>query len=169
MSVNNGLYNILFGEFEHAEQLLEILDLNREMFGRYRDCLLNEDGTRIVVLTRCGGNNRQDYDKVFELMEKHDCYLGNSDDPSDETYCYFEFKVPVLYLPQTRPLATGKAIMTVGQRFDEEKKKLENEDPDAIKRAQGIVSSVESQIKNTPNGGIIIMGDQDWKFTRKEN
>ena len=169
MTVNNGLYNILFGEFEHADKLLDILDLNRNMFGRYIDCFLNETGTIIVILTRCGGNNRGNYDKVFELISKHDCYISDYDDPSDETYCYFEFKVPVLYLPQTRPLANGKPIMTVGQKFQEEEKKLKNNDPGALERSQKIIRSFESQIKNKPQGGIIFMGDPDWKLKNKED
>ena len=166
--INNGLYNMLFGENDHASELLDILDLDRAMFGRYRDCFLNSDGTRILVLTRCGGNNRLDYDEVFELIRKHKNYVCDGDDPSDETYCYFEFEVPVLFLLQTRPLATGKPIDTIGKRFDEEADKLKKGDPGAIERANRVAASMQAQIDKQPNGGVILMGDPDWKHTKKE-
>lgn len=161
MAVNNGLYNMLFGECEHADKLLDILDLDRAMFGRYRDCFTNEDGTKIIVLTRCGGNNRNDFEIVFDTMRKHDEYLGDFDDPTDETYCYFEFRVPVLYLPQTKPLSNGKPIPTIGAKFEEERRLLDANDPDAVARATKIAESMQKQIDSKPNGGVIIMGDPD--------
>lgn len=167
--VNNGLYNMLFGENDHASELLEILNLDRTMFGRYRDCFLNSDGTIIIVLTRCGGNNRTDYDNVFVRMREHERYMGDADDPSDETYCYFEFEVPVLFRPQTRPLATGKPFQTIGQKFQEEAKLLKKGDPGAVKRANMIAQSIGQQIEDKPHGGVIFMGDPDWKFTKKED
>lgn len=167
--VNNGLYNMLFGENSHASELLDILDLDRAMFGRYRDCFLNSDGRIIIVLTRCGGPNRQDFDDVFVRMRKHDRFIEDSDDPSDETYCYFTFEVPVLYLTQTRPLATGKPFKTIGQKFDEEAKLLDKGDKGATERANKIAASMQKQIENNPNGGTIFMGDPDWKYTKKED
>lgn len=168
--VNNGLYNVLFGECEHADKLLDILDLDRAMFGRYRDCFPSEDGTKIRVLTRCGGGNRDDFQIVFDTMEKHPAYDSNYDDPTDETYCYFEFNVPVLYLPQTRPLADKdkKWNRTVGAKFEEEAKKLNNNDPDAMNRAQKIADSMQKQIDAQPNGGIILVGDPDWNLKKDE-
>lgn len=165
--VNNGLYNIIFGEFEHADKLLDILDLDKAMFGRYRDCFPNNDGTRIIVLTRCGGGNRKDFEIVFTEMRKHPQYLGDYDDPTDETYCYFEFEVPVLYLPQTKPLADGEPVLTIGAKFEIEKNLLDKNDPGAMKRADKIAKSMQSQIDANPDGGIIFMGDSDWKYTKE--
>lgn len=168
MAVNNGLYNMLFGECEHADKLLDILDLDRSMFGRYRDCYPNSVGTKIIVLTRCGGSNRYEYEIVFETMRKHPQYLGDYDDKDDETYCYFEFQVPVLYLPQTKPLANGEEPLTVGEKFQKEGNLLDKNDPDALKRAEKIAESMQKQIDAKPNGGIIFMGDPDWKYTKEE-
>lgn len=167
MKLENGLYNALFGENEHADQLLDILDLDRSMFGRYRDCFPNDIGTKIIVLTRCGGDNRNEYEIVFDTMRKHPQYLGDYDDPTDETYCYFEFQVPVLYLPQTRPLYTGKRPLTVGEKMEQEMKLLNNNDPGALARAEKIAKSMQKQIDAQPNGGVVFVGDPDWKYNNE--
>lgn len=167
MKLENGLYNVLFGENEHADQLLDILDLDRSMFGRYRDCFPNDIGTKIIVLTRCGGGNRSEYEIVFDTMRKHPQYLGDYDDPTDETYCYFEFQVPVLYLPQTRPISTGKRPLTVGEKMEQEMKLLDNNDPEALARAEKIAKSMQKQIDAQPNGGVIFVGDPDWKHNNE--
>lgn len=167
MKLENGLYNALFGENEHANQLLDILDLDRAMFGRYRDCFPNDIGTKIIVLTRCGGDNRNEYEIVFDTMRKHPQYLGDYDDPTDETYCYFEFQVPVLYLPQTRPLSTGKRPLTVGEKMEQEMKLLNNNDPGALARVEKIAKSMQKQIDAQPNGGVIFVGDPDWKYNNE--
>lgn len=167
MKLENGLYNVLFGENEHADQLLDILDLDRSMFGRYRDCFPNDIGTKIIVLTRCGGGNRSEYEIVFDTMRKHPQYLGDYDDPTDETYCYFEFQVPVLYLPQTRPISTGKRPLTVSEKMEQEMKLLDNNDPEALARAEKIAKSMQKQIDAQPNGGVIFVGDPDWKHNNE--
>lgn len=167
MKLENGLYNVLFGENEHADQLLDILDLDRSMFGRYRDCFPNDIGTKIIVLTRCGGGNRSEYEIVFDTMRKHPQYLGDYDDPTDETYCYFEFQVPVLYLPQTRPISTGKRPLTVGEKMEQEMKLLDNNDPEALARAEKIAKSMQKQIDAQPNGSVIFVGDPDWKHNNE--
>lgn len=140
------------------------------MFGRYRDCFPSEDGTHILVLTRCGGVNRDEFEIVFDTMHKHPNIIADYDDPTDETYCYFEFSVPVLYLLQTRPLADvdKKWNRNVGAKFKEEAKKLQKGDKDALARAEKIAKSMESQMKDKPNGGIIFMGDPDWKMKKNE-
>ena len=168
MKTNNNLYNMLFGENDHASKLLDILDLDRDMFGRYRDCFLNDDGTIIFVLTRCGGVNRNDYDEMLSKIRKHDNYMLDFDDPTDETYCYIQFEVPVLFRLQTRPLATGEPFKTIGYKFQEESKLMEKGDPGAVERANRIAQSMEKQIDENPNEKIIFMGDSDWKYTKKE-
>ena len=169
MGINNGLYNMLFGENENADSLLEFLNLNRAIFGRYRDCYLNHDGSKIIVLTRCGGNNRDDYDEVFNMARSHDLYLTDYDDPVDETYCYFEFKVPYEFEDQCRKLANGQEPLTVGERFEREVEEMNTPGSDAEKRAQRIANYINEQIEAQPNGGIIWMGDPDYfKETQHE-
>jgi hypothetical protein len=135
MGINNGLYNMLFGENENADILLEFLKLNRAIFGRYRDCYLNHDGSKIIVLTRCGGSNRDDYDEVFTMARSHDLYLTDYDDPIDETYCYFEFGVPYKFEGQCKKLANGQEPLTVGERFEKEAEEMNIPGSDAEKNS----------------------------------
>ena len=53
------LYNMLFGMNPDTDKLLSLLDATREDFGRFRNVYMR-DGY-IVVHTRCGGGNREDY------------------------------------------------------------------------------------------------------------
>lgn len=157
--MNNGLYNMLFGENENADELLYFLGLNRHMFERYRDCYLNHDGTKITVVTRCGGNNRQDFDNVFDMMRQHNLYLTDYDDPVDETYCYFQFKVPYEWEERASKLATGEEPLTVGQKFNKEIKEINIPGSDAEKRAQKISAYINKQIDVNKNNGVIWMGN----------
>ena len=92
------MYNALFGYNELANKLLEILDLSKEDFGRFRDCYLSEDKKRIIVYTRCGGGNREYYQEIFDKMEQHPLYLTDYDDDFDSTYASIEFKLPDKYI-----------------------------------------------------------------------
>lgn len=87
----NGLYNALFGMNPDSEKLLGILGLTGGDFYRFRDCYLSEDG-EIVVHTRGGGGNRDDWDDGWLYSNPN--YLGNQDDDFDCTYCDIRFRVP---------------------------------------------------------------------------
>ena len=91
------LYNRLFQENEDATALLGMISCTRKMFQRYRDVHLNTEGDTITVLTRLGGENRKDYQEVFDAMKCSPYYIGDYDDVFDETYCYFDFSVPEKY------------------------------------------------------------------------
>ena len=86
------LYNMIFGMNPDSDKLLSLLDKTREDFGRFRNVYL-EDGY-IVVHTRNGGGNREDYEDVFEEMSEHPWYSHDADDDFDCTYANIYFKVP---------------------------------------------------------------------------
>lgn len=151
------LYKTLFGENPDTNNLLGLLDLSREDFGRFRDIFLNADGTEIIVYTRCGGFNRDDYKIVFDHMKDHPYYITNYDDEFDETYCYFLFDVPKEYLTITRKVATGTDPLTVSEKFKKEIKEMEDPNSEASKRAAEIAKKIEEGITSQPNGGIIWM------------
>lgn len=88
----SGLYNVLFGENDHAGFLLGVLDKSSEDFGRYRNVYVTED--HIVVHTRNGGGNREDYEDVFSEMEDHPLYDFDEDDDFDCTYANIYFRHP---------------------------------------------------------------------------
>ena len=78
------LYNMLFGMNSDADKILGFLGKTREDFGRFRNVYM-EDGY-IVVHTRCGGGNREDYESVFDEMREHPWYSHDADEDFDCTY-----------------------------------------------------------------------------------
>lgn len=85
-------YSMLFGKNPDSEALLNLLGKTQADFGRYRDVFV-ENGY-IVVHTRNGGGNREDYEDVFEEMSMHPWYSHDQDDDFDCTYANIYFKVP---------------------------------------------------------------------------
>jgi hypothetical protein len=92
------LYNMLFGTNPDADSLLSLLESSREEFGRFRDVYV-ENGF-IVVHTRCGGGNREDY--FPEWVEDHPWYSHDQDCDFDCTYADIYFKVPSETIDQLR-------------------------------------------------------------------
>lgn len=86
------LYNMVFGMNPDSNKLLEILGKTQADFGRFRNVYM-EDGY-IVVHTRNGGGNREDYEDVFDEMSEHPWYSHDEDDSFDCTYANIYFKVP---------------------------------------------------------------------------
>ena len=86
------LYNMLFGMNPDTDKILNVLGKTREDFGRFRNVYLDEG--YIVVHTRNGGGNREDYEDVFDEMSEHPWYSHDADDDFDCTYANIYFKVP---------------------------------------------------------------------------
>ena len=85
-------YNAVFGMNPSTDQLLSLLGKTKEDFGRFRNVYV-EDGY-IVVHTRNGGGNREDYEDVFAEMATHPWYSHDADEDFDCTYADIYFKVP---------------------------------------------------------------------------
>lgn len=149
------LYNMIFKENPDADRLLSMLDLERDAFGRYRDVYLSGDGEKIIVYTRCGGDNRFEYDKVFEAIEGHPQYIQDYDDDYDETYCYFEFYVPEQYKREASNMATGTDPLNVHEKFEEAMREMQKPGTEAAKRAEEVVRKIQEGIDANPQGGII--------------
>ena len=84
------LYNMIFGMNPDSDKLLSLLGATQSEFGRFRNVYM-EDGY-IVVHTRCGGNNREDYFPSW--VEDHPWYSHDEDGDFDNTYADIYFKVP---------------------------------------------------------------------------
>ena len=98
------LYNALFGENSNSDLLLFTLGLSREDCGRYRDCYL--DGDKIVIYTRNGGGNRDEYDYIFEELSEHPNYISDEDDDFDCTYARIYFSFPEKFKAELTELAS---------------------------------------------------------------
>ena len=100
------LYNILFGEnASQKEFLFSLLGKTSGDFGRYRDIYVTDE--HIVVHTRCGGGNREDYEDVFEEMSTHPLYDYDQDDDFDCTYADIYFRHPEQYRDLLKEMAVG--------------------------------------------------------------
>ena len=86
------LYNLVFGMNPDSDKLLALLGKTKADFGRFRNVYL-EDGY-IIVHTRNGGGNREDYTDVFDEMSEHPWYSHDEDDSFDCTYANIYFKIP---------------------------------------------------------------------------
>lgn len=86
------LYNLLHGVNPDTETLLNVLGYTTGDFGRFRNVYV-QDGF-IIVHTRCGGGNREDYSEVFSMAEDHPWYSHDQDDDFDSTYADIFFKLP---------------------------------------------------------------------------
>ena len=141
------LYNQLFGEDENATALLGMIKVTRNDFGRYRDVHLNKEGTKIIVTTRLGGGNRDDYKQVFINMTKNENYIDNYDDAFDNTYCYFVFRVPKKYLKTCQTIAPKEDPLTVGELFKKEVEEADIPGTDAYKRMDAIAKQIMGEIE----------------------
>ena len=101
--------------------------------GRFRDIYLNEDGTRIILYTRNGGGNRENYWYLFRIIQKHPQYIDDQDDDFDNTYAYITFSVPSEYKELCKSLATGEKPETIKEKLDKTLAELESMNPDDIK------------------------------------
>lgn len=121
------LYNLLFDKNPLAPLLLKILEIDQPggkyKSGRFRDTYLNAKGTKIILLTRNGGNNREGY--FPKNILKHPNYLTDYDDSFDSTYCYIEFSVPGKFQEALKKLAPGKEPGKLHEKFAGVVKNLE--------------------------------------------
>lgn len=86
------LYNMLFGVNPDSDTLMGILGKSASDFGRFRNVYM-ENGY-IVVHTRNGGGNREEYEYVFDEMQLHPWYSHDADCEFDSTYADIYFEVP---------------------------------------------------------------------------
>ena len=117
----------------------ECIEKKYYISGRFRDIYLNEDGTKILLYTRNGGGNREEYRYVFEILKTHPNYLADNDDDFDCTYVTIEFSVPKEYQEDLKKLANGQKPETVSDKFhrlfadlDAKKKTKETEKAEAV-------------------------------------
>lgn len=159
---DNNMYNQMHGENKDAVALLGMIGCTREMFCRYRDTYICDNGNNIIVYTRLGGSNRPDYKETIEIIRTNPNYLEDYDDDFDETYAYFKFKVPENYLDTTKKMYKGEPE-TIKQKFDRELEDMNKPGTEAYERAQRMAKFFENAINNDDgsNGNMHIISWKD--------
>lgn len=138
------LYNLLFGRNPLAPFYLAVLDLCPDEVGRFRDCFLQktDDGElRIVVYTRNGGGNRDDYAGTTAILRAHPEYVTDFDDDFDCTYASYVFKAPARFAETLKVLADrSDQNVDPGARFKDllDKMQAGKDDDPAVKHALSV-------------------------------
>ena len=86
------LYNMLHGVNPLAGVLMKMLDIGPGDVPRFRDCYFN--GEHIIIYTRTGGGNREEYEAENDAMCGLPGYVRDEDDEFDSTYASFYYEVP---------------------------------------------------------------------------
>lgn len=131
------LYNMLFGNNPLATAYLGMLNLSPTDVGRFRDCFLRKTDLgeiQIVVYTRNGGGNREEYEDVTDTLRAHPDYISDYDDDFDCTYASYVFRVPEQFKD------------VVAKMVD-----LPNQQVDPAARFQDLLQKLQSGNKDDPS------------------
>jgi len=99
-TINNGLYNVMFGNHPEAYLGTQLLASHAEgrqfPIARLRDIIFEQhpEGRLMRVHTRLGGGNRPDYADAIATLMRHPWYLRDNDCDHDYTYADFYFRPP---------------------------------------------------------------------------
>lgn len=96
------LYNMVVGTDPACGMVLGVLGFtkdNLDQIPRLRDAYVDVSGEslRLVILTRTGGNNRDDYAEQNTAMTKLAGYVDDYDDSFDSTFAHWRYEVPEQY------------------------------------------------------------------------
>jgi len=111
------LYNMLFGVNPFSSLLLQMLETDEGKIPRYRDCFLNEAGDEIIIHTRTGGGNRDDYEEGNNELTKIAGYKFDEDDDFDWTYANFHYAIPEAFKDMIPVLKNLGAINNPQERW----------------------------------------------------
>jgi hypothetical protein len=157
------LYNMLFGTNPLAHLYLSMLGLTDGDTGRFRDCFLAKDPEtgeeHIVIFTRNGGGNRDDYAGTTATLQSHPEYVRDFDDEFDCTYASYVFKVPTAFKSIVEKITSTLEDQHTdpGSRFQELLKKLETNDKSdpqvkhAIEVGEKILGPIVEHLKGKSN------------------
>lgn len=146
------LYNALFGYNKFAHILLRILDLDVVDVPRFRDCYLNEAGDEIIIFTRTGGGNREEYAAQNEALRRRPGFIADADDTLDSTYAKFRYSIPEQFVHVTTAIAAQDGVNDPTEKFKTLLDKMQDpstpkDDPDVAK-ATAIGKKIFEQIKD---------------------
>lgn len=158
------MYNQILGTYPFAKLLYVMMGFNdsdKYPVGRIRDVYLKkyDDDLRVVLFTRNGGGNREEYQDVIDALAKHPCYIRDYDDDFDTTYAYIEFSTPEIFRDQIEemyeiaPEERGcKMFMDIVNRMENPEAK----DDVFVKRCMDLGNRIIDSIKeNMGDNGVI--------------
>lgn len=123
------LFNNVFGFISEAALLLNILGMEPDTIPRFRDCFYDTEEHRIVIHTRTGGGNREEYEEENQEMTCHPHYLEDSDDDFDSTYANFYYSVPEEYSDKLKEAFKDRKTITPADKWESLFKAMNNVNP----------------------------------------
>lgn len=104
------LYNMVYGTNPATFTILPMLGKHPDEYPRFRDCFIGDEthDNVIIVLTRTGGGNRDEYDIENEELTEMDNYMCDYDADFDCTYAHFVFNVPDEFKEDYNLIINGK-------------------------------------------------------------
>jgi hypothetical protein len=140
--------------------ILDTLNLTPQAIPRFRDAYIDDDGN-LVLLTRTGGGNREDYVlENAELAARPD-YLGDVDDSFDETFAHFTFRTPASSIPAIATALKAQGHYDPLGRFRAMTEQIGQGggSPRAKRATEAIAKQLGEAINNPPKDGVIRIGD----------
>lgn len=162
---------MLFGRNPASGILMGILELGSEKWpvGRFRDCYPSEDGTKIILFTRNGGGNREEYQGVFDTLSGHPNYLTDYDDDFDCTYASIEFSVPEGWQDMVKKIADQTDTRPPMEKFNSLLSDMQQGNDTAVvsrakeigKQLFGAIEKQEDKTISTPDGSISVTSSKN--------
>lgn len=114
------MYNMMMGMNSTVVVLvLPVLGKHMTEYPRFRDAFMGgaeENEGKLVVYTRTGGGNREDYADEIEMMRNMETFVRDYDDDWDCTYANWVFDIPEKWKADVENLVSGN-IDQVSQEY----------------------------------------------------
>lgn len=93
------------GEVDLCDELLSWDNFSVSYFPRFREAVVEEREPWIIVRTRTGGGNREEYYDEINRCKSLPNFDHDEDDDFDRTYMYFWYKIPEKSMKKWRKFA----------------------------------------------------------------
>ena len=152
------LYNALFGVNPHARVVLGLLGTTADAVPRFRDAFfaLDEESgePRMVIHTRTGGGNREEYEDQNEEMRGLPGFIRDADADYDATYANFFYEVPERVREVVRMALVENPQKTPDERWREVFEALRARPPEAPARAAAVAPGVPATVDQGTMGAV---------------
>ena len=133
-----------------ARMVLDLIGMDPEFLleeCRLRDIYLSKDRTRVVIFTRIGGGNRENYTPAITKLRNYKGYVTDYDDDFDNTYASFEYNIPPEKLPNVVAFLASSDTTTGSEKLKQSLEKLEKEPEEFLKEHPAFKAFMDDFIK----------------------
>ena len=133
-----------------ARMVLDLIGMDPEFLleeCRLRDIYLSKDRTRVVIFTRIGGGNRENYTPAITKLRNYKGYVTDYDDDFDNTYASFEYNIPPEKLPNVVAFLASSDTTTRSEKLKQSLEKLEKEPEEFLKEHPAFKAFMDDFIK----------------------